>query len=430
MITKIASFALGCKVNQYESQSIALDFSKAGYEIVDVNDFADVYIINTCTVTNLSDKKSRQIIRKVKLKNPDAIVCVLGCYAQTSPEIVAGIEGVDIVVGTKGKNDIVHLVEDYNKDNVKINAVSDIMKENLFEEINTSSNRTRCYLKIQDGCNQYCSYCIIPYARGNIRSRSFGSTIDEAGKISESGFKEIILTGIHIASYGKDLENVSLMSVIEEINKLPNLKRIRLSSLEPNLMTEEFVIKLSKLNKVCNHFHMSLQSGCDKTLKAMNRKYDTAKFLNSIEFIKKHFNDVSLTTDVIVGFPGETDEDFTLSYVFIKSVGFSKIHVFPYSPKKGTKAAVMENQIENNVKTSRAKKLNILSEQLNEKFISNFVDKNVEVLFESFDKGYYIGHTSNYLKVKVISDNDIINEILSVKIKVFEKDFLIGEVIL
>ncbi|MBQ7103300.1 MAG: tRNA (N(6)-L-threonylcarbamoyladenosine(37)-C(2))-methylthiotransferase MtaB, partial [Anaerotignum sp.] len=337
---KAASFALGCKVNQYESEAIAELFQEKGYEIVDIDDVADVYVINTCTVTNFGDKKSRQLIRKVKRQNENAIVCVVGCYAQTAPQELMKVEGVNLVLGTKDRAQIVEMVENYKVENGVESHVSDIMKERLFEPLSIQklANRTRAYLKIQDGCSQYCSYCIIPYARGPIRSRDPQDVIAEVKRLAENGFREVVLTGIHVASYGKDRKDTSLIEILRQVHEVEGIDRIRFSSIEPNVVTEEFAQAIADMPKVCDHFHLSLQSGCDKTLKEMNRKYDTEKYRQAAATLRKYLPEVALTTDIIAGFPGETEEDFQASYDFAKEIGFAKIHAFPYSPKKGTPA--------------------------------------------------------------------------------------------
>lgn len=424
----VASYALGCKVNQYESEAIAELFEEKGYDVVGIDDKADVYVINTCTVTNFGDKKSRQLIRKVKRQNPDALVAVVGCYAQTAPDEVMKIEGVNIVIGTKDRKEIVSIVENYH-DNKPENHVSPIMKEREFEhlKIHKLKNRTRAYLKIQDGCSQFCSYCIIPYARGPIRSRDPEDIMEEVRVLAQNGFKEIVLTGIHVASYGKDIKNIDLLGIIKRVHEVEGIERIRFSSIEPNIITEEFVSEIVKLKKVCHHFHLSLQSGCDKTLKDMNRKYTTEKYYDAVCILRKYMSDVAITTDIIVGFPGETEEDFNESYEFAKKVQFSKIHVFHYSPKKGTPAAERKDQILNSIKQERSKKLIELSDKMANDFMSKYIDKSVEVLFErNINENQYEGHTGNYIKVVGSSCEDVSNKILNVKIKSVEYEHIVG----
>lgn len=429
---KVASHALGCKVNQYESEAIAELFAEKGYETVGIDDWADIYIINTCTVTNFGDKKSRQLIRKVKRQNPEAIVAAIGCYAQTAPDDIKKIDGVNLIIGTKGRSDIVELVESYSPDMGVLCTVGEIAKERVFERlsINKLTDRTRAYLKIQDGCSQFCSYCIIPYARGPIRSRDPEDIADEVKTLAANGFKEIILTGIHVASYGKDLKGTSLLDVIKQVQRTEGIERIRFSSVEPNLMTREFVSGLAAMDKVCGHFHLSLQSGCDRTLKRMNRKYTSQEYENAVNLVREYFPDAALTTDIIAGFPGETEEDFEESISFAKKIGFLKIHAFPYSPKRGTPAAVMENQIQNSVKNERTARLIELSDTMGSEFIGKFYGKIMPVLFErEVCENFYEGYTSNYIRVIAESEQDIQNKILNVKILSHENETAEGLII-
>lgn len=428
---KVASFALGCKVNQYESEAIAELFQEKGYEIVGIDEKADVYVINTCTVTNFGDKKSRQLIRKVKRQNEAAIVAVVGCYAQTAPQELMQVTGVNLVIGTKERAQIVEMVENYNQANGVENHVSDIMKERLFEPLSIQklSNRTRAYLKIQDGCSQYCSYCIIPYARGPIRSREPEDVIAEVKRLADNGFREVVLTGIHVASYGKDRKDTSLLEILRQVHAVEGIQRIRFSSIEPNVVTEEFARTMAELPKVCDHFHLSLQSGCDKTLKEMNRKYDTEKYRQAAATLRRYLPEVALTTDIIVGFPGETEDDFQESYAFAKEMGFAKIHVFPYSPKKGTPAADRKDQLLNSVKSERSHKLMELSDSMADIFLQAYVGLETEVLFErEVEAGIYEGHTTNYIKVRAASQRDLTNQICGVRILRAEKEELFGSV--
>ena len=411
---KAASFALGCKVNQYESEAIAELFAEKGYEIVGIDEEADVYVINTCTVTNFGDKKSRQLIRKVKRQNENAIVAVVGCYAQTAPKELMEIAGVNLVIGTKDRAQIVEMVEQYDRANGVENHVSDIMKERVFEPLSIQklANRTRAYLKIQDGCSQYCSYCIIPYARGPIRSREPQEVVAEVKRLAENGFKEVVLTGIHVASYGKDRRDTSLLDILKQVHEVEGIERIRFSSIEPNVVTEEFAQTMAALPKVCDHFHLSLQSGCDKTLKEMNRKYDTEKYRQAAVTLRKYLPKVALTTDIIVGFPGETEEDFRESYAFAEEIGFAKIHVFPYSPKRGTPAAARKDQLLNAVKSERSHTLIQLSDRMAADFLADAVGTDAEVLYErAVGEGIYEGHTTNYMKVHGRSEADLTNRI-------------------
>lgn len=427
---KAASFALGCKVNQYESEAIAELFAEKGYEIVGIDEEADVYVINTCTVTNFGDKKSRQLIRKVKRQNENAIVAVVGCYAQTAPKELMEIAGVNLVIGTKDRAQIVEMVEQYDRANGVENHVSDIMKERVFEPLSIQklANRTRAYLKIQDGCNQYCSYCIIPYARGPIRSREPQEVVAEVKRLAENGFKEVVLTGIHVASYGKDRRDTSLPDILKQVHEVEGIERIRFSSIEPNVVTEEFAQTMAALPKVCDHFHLSLQSGCDKTLKEMNRKYDTEKYRQAAATLRKYLPKVALTTDIIVGFPGETEEDFRESYAFAEEIGFAKIHVFPYSPKRGTPAAARKDQLLNAVKAERSHTLIQLSDKMAADFLADAVGTDAEVLYErAVGEGIYEGHTTNYMKVHGRSEVDLTNRICKTHITRAEGEMLFGD---
>ena len=428
---KAASFALGCKVNQYESEAIAELFAEKGYEIVGIDEEADVYVINTCTVTNFGDKKSRQLIRKVKRQNENAIVAVVGCYAQTAPKELMEIAGVNLVIGTKDRAQIVEMVEQYDRANGVENHVSDIMKERVFEPLSIQklANRTRAYLKIQDGCSQYCSYCIIPYARGPIRSREPQEVVAEVKRLSKNGFKEVVLTGIHVASYGKDRRDTSLLDILKQVHEVEGIERIRFSSIEPNVVTEEFAQTMAALPKVCDHFHLSLQSGCDKTLKEMNRKYDTEKYRQAAATLRKYLPKVALTTDIIVGFPGETEEDFRESYAFAEEIGFAKIHVFPYSPKRGTPAAARKDQLLNAVKSERSHTLIQLSDRMAADFLADAVGTDAEVLYErAVGEGIYEGHTTNYMKVHGRSEADLTNRIAKTHITRAEGEMLFGDV--
>ena len=427
---KAASFALGCKVNQYECEAIAELFAEKGYEIVGIDEEADVYVINTCTVTNFGDKKSRQLIRKVKRQNENAIVAVVGCYAQTAPKELMEIVGVNLVIGTKDRAQIVEMVEQYDRANGVENHVSDIMKERVFEPLSIQklANRTRAYLKIQDGCSQYCSYCIIPYARGPIRSREPQEVVAEVKRLAENGFKEVVLTGIHVASYGKDRRDTSLLDILKQVHEVEGIERIRFSSIEPNVVTEEFAQTMAALPKVCDHFHLSLQSGCDKTLKEMNRKYDTEKYRQAAATLRKYLPKVALTTDIIVGFPGETEEDFRKSYAFAEEIGFAKIHVFPYSPKRGTPAAARKDQLLNAVKAERSHTLIQLSDKMAAEFLADAVGTDAEVLYErAVGDGIYEGHTTNYMKVHGRSEVDLTNRICKTHITRAEGEMLFGD---
>ena len=418
MNKKIAFITLGCKVNLYDTEAMAELFTEKGYEVVDFEEYADVYLINTCTVTNLGDKKSRQMIRRAKRINPNSVVVATGCYAQVASEEVAKIEGINIVIGTKNRSEIVETVENYVAENGVVNNVSDIMGENEFEPLQISrlTNRTRAYIKIQEGCNRYCTYCIIPYARGPIRSRKPEEVVEEVKKLAENGFKEVVLTGIHVASYGLDLGNITLADIIEKVHSVDGIERIRFSSMEPLAIDNEFVARMSKLPKVCDHYHLSLQSGCNRTLKRMNRKYNAEQYAEACERLRNAFPNVAITTDIIVGFPDETEEDFKESLAFAERMKLDKIHTFPYSPKKGTPAAKMKNQISGDVKSQRSKEMIALSDKMNIDFLNNNIGKTVPVLFEDMENGFWQGHTTNYIKVLAKSDENLNNKIVDVKL--------------
>lgn len=393
---KVAFYTLGCKVNQYETNAMMDMFRNEGYDIVDFEEMADVYVVNTCTVTNMSDRKSRQMIRRVKTINPNAILCVAGCYAQVAKDELKQLKDIDIIVGTNEKRDIVHLVENFNRE--KVDDVNDVMsiREYVNWEATAYTEHMRAEIKIQDGCDRYCTYCIIPYARGPVRSRAAQDIVSEIKRIALTGVKEIVITGIHISSYGKDIsENFRLIDLLEQIDKIDGISRIRLGSLEPLIITEDFVARLKKLNKVCNHFHLSLQSGCDDTLKRMNRRYKVDQFESIVKLLRREIKEVALTTDVIVGFPGETDEEFNKTYEFLKKIQFSKMHIFKYSPRKGTPAAKYKNQIDGNIKEERSNKLLELSNKYENEFAAQYVGREIEVLFENETEG----HTTNYIKV-------------------------------
>ncbi len=417
-MNRIAFTTLGCKVNLYDSEAMAELFAEKGYEIVDFDDVADIYVINTCTVTNFGDKKSRQMIRRARRQNKNSIIVATGCYAQVAPQTVAEIEGINIVIGTKDRGKVVEIVENYRAEKGVLNAVTDIRGEKEFERLRVSNlkDRTRAYIKIQEGCNRYCTYCIIPYARGPVRSRKPEDVIDEVKTLAKNGFKEVVLTGIHVASYGLDLENINLADIIEQVHSVDGIERIRFSSMEPKACDDEFVARMAKLPKVCEHYHLSLQSGSDTTLKKMNRRYTAEEYAAACERLRKAFPDVAITTDIIVGFPTETDENFNESYEFAEKMRLSKIHVFPYSPKAGTPAAKIRPQIAPDVKNERSHKMLELSTRLNKEFISRYIGSTMEVLFERLEGDYYEGHTRNYIKVLCKSDSDLTNKLVNVKL--------------
>ena len=422
---KVKFHTLGCKVNQYETEAASELFEKAGYEVLEGDFPADVYVINTCTVTSLSDSKSRQIIRRSKRENPNSIMVVMGCYSQVSAEEVADIEGVDIVIGTTERNEIVDLVEKFKNNKEQISIVRDIKKDKTFQplDIKAIKNMTRAYLKVQDGCNRYCSYCIIPYARGNIRSRDPKDVIAEVEKLSQNGYKEVVLTGIHVASYGKDLDNFDLLKLIEVIHPIEGIERIRLSSLEPRLITEEFLQGVSKLPKFCDHFHLSLQSGSNTVLQRMNRKYTREDYLETVERIRRYYPQAGITTDIIVGFPGETEEEFQETLDLVKKVAFSRVHVFKYSIRKGTPAATMKGQVDGKIKNSRSQDLIALTEALRADFERSFIGKDMEVLVERKTDGLYHGHSTNYVEVFFTGQGDYFNKLVEVEIT----DFIDGK---
>ncbi|MBO4293088.1 MAG: tRNA (N(6)-L-threonylcarbamoyladenosine(37)-C(2))-methylthiotransferase MtaB [Clostridia bacterium] len=428
---KVTFITLGCKVNQYESNAMAEQFIEHGYELVEKQEIADICVVNTCTVTNMSDRKSRQMLRRVKEINPNAIVVACGCYAQVAKDELEKMEEIDIVLGNNEKKDIVKYVENYIQEKNKIEELEDVMKTDEFVDFGdvTFTEKTRAVIKVQDGCNRFCTYCIIPYARGKIRSRKPESVISEIDKIAKTGIKEVVITGIHVASYGKDLEeDIGLIDLLEKINQVEGIERIRLGSLEPTLITEEFLERLVKLEKICHHFHLSLQSGCDETLKRMNRKYTTEQFEKIVDLLRKTYDDVILTTDIIVGFPGETDEEFERTYEFLSKIKFYKMHVFKYSQRKGTPAAKMPKQVDGNIKEQRSKKLIELSDKNELEYNQTYIGKNVKVLFEEEKKGLYKGHTQNYILVYCESDQDLSNTIADVNIICIKNNYLIATI--
>ena len=397
---------LGCKVNQYETNAMAQKFLEKGYKVIEEyeqnGEKPDICIINTCTVTNMSDRKSRQMLRREKENNKNVIVVAVGCYAQVAKNELNKIPEIDLVLGNNEKVDIVKYVEDYINENENNIEIEDVMQSRLFSDFGdiTFTEKTRAVVKIQDGCDRFCSYCIIPYARGRVRSRKPESIISEITKIAEKDIKEVVITGIHIASYGKDFkEEYKLIDLLEEINKIDGIERIRLGSIEPLLITDEFVERLKKIDKICHHFHLSLQSGCDETLKRMNRRYNTEQFKEIVKRLRNTYSDVNLTTDIIVGFPGETEEEFEKTYQFLDEIKFYKMHVFKYSQRKGTKAAVMQNQIPGDIKELRSRRLIELSNKNEFEINQKYIGKKVEVLFEEEKEGVFKGHTANYILV-------------------------------
>lgn len=441
---KVVKFiTLGCKVNQYETNAMAQKFLEKGYYIIeeDTPENADIKpdicIINTCTVTNMSDRKSRQMLRRMKEKNSSTIVVAVGCYAQVAKEELSKISEIDLVLGNNEKVEIVRHVEEYIKNHIKNVELEDVMYSKEFSDFGdvTYTEKTRAVIKIQDGCDRFCSYCIIPYARGRVRSRLPESIISEITQIASKGIKEVVITGIHIASYGKDfsmskdqkLQNYRLIDLLEEINSISGICRIRLGSIEPLLITNEFVERLKKLEKICHHFHLSLQSGCDETLKRMNRRYTIEQFKEIVGLLRNAYDDVNLTTDIIVGFPGETDEEFSKTFKFLEEIKFYKMHVFKYSPRKGTKAAVMPNQISGDIKEARSRKLIELSDKNEIEYNESYIGKYVEVLFEEEKNGVYKGHTQNYIMVYCESNRNLDNKIESVLCEMAEQEHIYGK---
>lgn len=420
---KAALHNLGCKVNAYETEAMQHLLEEAGYEIVPFTQKADVYVINTCSVTNMADRKSRQMLHKAKKNNPDSIVVATGCYVQTSEKEVLNDLSVDIVIGNDRKHDLVRLLDEYSLDSVN-DTVDDINDgKHDFEElfIDQTKEHTRAFIKVQDGCNQFCSYCIIPYARGRVRSRRFENVIAEVQRLAANGFKEVVLTGIHLSSYGVDFEEATgLLELIQAVNAVKGIERIRLGSLEPKIVTEHFASELSKLDKICPHFHLSLQSGCDATLKRMNRKYTTKEYERGCELLRKYFVHPAITTDVIVGFPGETEEEFEQTKAYLEHIHFYEMHIFKYSKRKGTRAAVMPDQIDEQIKAARSEKLIALGHDMSKEFRKFYIGKNEEVLFEEKavigDKEYFVGYTKEYVKVAKETDENLENQIVSGRI--------------
>ena len=420
---KAALHNLGCKVNAYETEAMQHLLEEAGYEIVPFTQKADVYVINTCSVTNMADRKSRQMLHKAKKNNPDSIVVAAGCYVQTSEKEVLNDLSVDIVIGNDRKHDLVRLLEEYSLDSVN-DTVDDINDgKHDFEElfIDQTKEHTRAFIKVQDGCNQFCSYCIIPYARGRVRSRRFENVIAEVERLAANGFKEVVLTGIHLSSYGVDFEEATgLLELIQAVNAVKGIERIRLGSLEPKIVTEHFASELSKLDKICPHFHLSLQSGCDATLKRMNRKYTTKEYERGCELLRKYFVHPAITTDVIVGFPGETEEEFEQTKAYLEHIHFYEMHIFKYSKRKGTRAAVMPDQIDEQIKAARSEKLIALGHDMSKEFRKFYIGKNEEVLFEEKavigDKEYFVGYTKEYVKVAKTTDENLENQLVSGRI--------------
>lgn len=431
---KVAFSTLGCRVNVYESEAMAEKFIREGYEVVEPSEVADVYVINTCTVTNMGDKKSRQIISKSRRLNENATIAVVGCYSQMAPQEVSEIPGVDVVLGTRNKGDVVYYVNKARDERKSQVHVESVIKNKKFEDLNIEDyqDKTRAFLKIQDGCNRFCTYCIIPYSRGSVCSKDPRKVMEEVKKLAEHGFKEIILSGIHTASYGLDLEGkITLIDLIEDIENIEGIERIRIGSIEPAFFTKEVIEKMKTFKKLCPHFHLSLQSGCDSTLKRMNRRYTAAEYKDAVELIRETMPDVSITTDVIVGFPGETEEEFKETFDFLEDIKLTKTHIFKFSPRKGTRAENMTGQIDGNVKDKRSKILMDLNKKNESDFNKKFLGKELDVLFEgNVRNGLAEGYAPNYIKVQVPSNGlDLSGKILKVKIIEALEETVLGEIL-
>ena len=425
----VAFHTLGCKVNTYESNAMLKIFNEAGYQEVDFKQVADVYVINTCTVTNTGDSKSRQMIRKAIRKNPKATICVVGCYSQTAPEEIEKIEGVGVVLGTQYRSDIVKYVDEHLETGEMVIKVDNVMNLRKFEDLNIDRfKNTRAFLKIQDGCNNFCTYCIIPYARGRVRSRQKESVLNQAQRLVDNGYVEIVLTGIHTAGYGEDLDDYSFYELLVDLVKIKGLKRLRISSIETSQISDEIIDLIGSNEIIVDHLHVPLQAGSDATLKRMNRKYTTAEYLEKINKLRRYLPNIAFTTDETVGFPGETDEEFEETYNFIKQVNYSELHVFPYSPRKNTPAAKMKDQVNDQIKHERANRLLQLSKELNHEFALKQIGKTLKVLFEKRDGEYLIGHAGDYLKVKVKTADNLIGEIVTIKIDKYD-EILEGRVV-
>ena len=418
---KVALHNLGCKVNAYETEAMQELLENNGYEIVPFKEGADIYVINTCTVTNMADRKSRQMLHRAKKMNPDAIVVAAGCYVQAKAESGEVDECIDIVIGNNKKKDLIDILEQYENERLQ-KAVIDINHTKEYEEMHLTktAEHTRAYIKVQDGCNQFCTYCIIPFARGRVRSRKKEDVIREVVELAENGYKEVVLTGIHLSSYGVDLEGEDLLSLILAVNEVEGIKRIRLGSLEPRIITEEFAKTIASLDKMCPHFHLSLQSGCNATLRRMNRRYTAEEYFEKCELLRKYFKNPALTTDVIVGFPGETEEEFAESKAFVDKVNFYETHIFKYSKRQGTKAAVMPDQVPEQIKTVRSNELLKLDAEKRSKYEAELIGQEVEVLMEESvvmnGKSVQVGHTKEYVKIALEDDTNLQNQLINVKI--------------
>ena len=435
MKKKVALHNLGCKVNAYEVEAMQQLLENAGYETVPFEEGADVYVINTCTVTNIADRKSRQMLHKAKKMNPDAIVVATGCYAQADTEKLKEDTAVDLILGNNQKTQIVEALEEYEKEHAKQVQVIEINHTKEYEELSISSTaeHVRAYIKVQDGCNQFCTYCIIPFARGRVRSRKIEEVLSEVETLAAKGYKEVVLTGIHLSSYGVDFpkeERESLLSLIQAVSRVEGISRIRLGSLEPRIITEEFLEGIVKTGKVCPHFHLSLQSGCNKTLKNMNRRYSAQEYAEKCELIRKFYPAPALTTDVIVGFPQETEEDFEESYEFVKKIHFYETHIFKYSRRHGTKAASMDGQLTEAAKAQRSDRMLELHEIRAREYEEAMIGKKMELLLEEEieidGRPWYVGHSREYVRA-VVSKTDAhrVNDLVTVKTVAFVRDHIL-----
>ena len=420
---KAALHNLGCKVNAYETEAMQQILEEAGYEIVPFSEYADVYVINTCSVTNMADRKSRQMLHRAKKQNPDAIVVGAGCYVQTKEAQALVDESIDIVIGNNKKHELVPLLREYEASHRKMACVADINHEKqAYEELSLSrtAEHTRAFIKVQDGCNQFCTYCIIPFARGRVRSMELPDVLQEIRTLAKSGYREVVLTGIHLSSYGVD-NGESLLHLIEAVHELEGIERIRLGSLEPRIVTDAFAKRLSELPKICPHFHLSLQSGCDTVLSRMNRRYDTAEYEAGCALLRRYFEHPAITTDVIVGFPGETDEEFETTERYLERIHFYEMHIFQYSRREGTKAAAMPDQVPEAVKKERSEKLLALGHRMSEEFRRYYLGRQVTALLEEeflYDgKRYYTGYTKEYVKVAVETEKDLSNTFVTGTLK-------------
>ena len=414
----IAFHTLGCKVNHYETEAMWQIFKDDGYSRVDFDQNADVFVINTCTVTNTGDKKSRQVIRRAIRKNPDAVVCVTVCYAQTAPKDIMDIPGVDIIIGTEDRDKLLGYVDQYHRERQPINGVKNIMKKRTYEEMDVPyfTDRTRATLKIQEGCNNFCTFCIIPWARGLMRSRDPEKVVEQAAQLVDQGYKEIVLTGIHTGGYGEDLKDYNLAQLLRDLEEVDGLNRLRISSIEASQLTDEVIDVINDSNKIVRHLHIPIQSGSDTVLKRMRRKYTMEFFESRIIKLKEIMPNVAITSDVIVGFPGETEEEFMETYDFISKHHFSELHVFPYSIRTGTPAARMTDQVDESIKSERVQRLIELSDSLAQKYAEMFKDDVLEIIPEEEKDGRLIGHSDNYLKVEVEGDASLTGELVKVKI--------------